>query len=81
MIKLLQRVVEINNTGVTGQSLPPQKDFEHARGPRNSANVVNLTYETPTYITRKMVPITGRARSFLLFRCFQKQYREEGETE
>ena len=31
--------------------------------------------------TRKMVPITGRARSFLLFRCFQKQNREEGETE
>ena len=31
--------------------------------------------------TRKMVPITGRARLFLLFRCFQKQNREEGETE
>ena len=30
------------------------------------------------YITRKMVPITGRARSFLLV---QKQNREEGETE
>ena len=24
--------VEINNTGVTGQSLPPKNDFEHARG-------------------------------------------------
>ena len=35
-----------------------------------------------SYITRKMVPIKGRARSFLLFfRCFQKQNREEGETE
>ena len=26
-----------NNTGVTGQSLPPKNDFEHARGLRNSA--------------------------------------------
>ena len=25
-------VVEINNAGVTGQSLPPKNDFEHARG-------------------------------------------------
>ena len=52
MIKLLQRVVEINNTGVTGQSLPPKNDFEHARGLRNSAYAVNLTYETyqHTYI-------------------------------
>ena len=32
-------------------------------------------------ITRKMVPITGRARSFLYFRCFKKQNREVGETE
>ena len=39
-------VVEINNTGVTGQSLPPKNDFEHARGLRNSAYAVNLTYET-----------------------------------
>ena len=46
MIKLLQRVVEINNTGVTGQSLPPKNDFEHARGLRNSAYAVNLTYQT-----------------------------------
>ena len=46
MIKLLLRVVEINNTGVTGQSLPPKNDFEHARGLRNSAYAVNLTYET-----------------------------------
>ena len=46
MIKLLYRVVEINNTGVTGQSLPPKNDFEHARGKRNSAYPVNLTYET-----------------------------------
>ena len=30
-------------------------------------------------ITRKMVPITGRARSFLL--VFKKQNREEGETD
>ena len=27
---------------VTGQSLPPKNDFEHARGPRNSTYVVNL---------------------------------------
>ena len=45
MIKLLKRVVEINNMGVTGQSLPPKNDFEHARGLRNSAYAVNLTYE------------------------------------
>ena len=30
MIKLLWSVVKINNTGVTGQSLPPKNDFEHA---------------------------------------------------
>ena len=36
----------MNNTGVTGQSLPPKNDFEHARGLRNSAYAVNLTYET-----------------------------------
>ena len=39
-------VVEINNVGVTGQSLPSKNDFEHARGLRNSAYAVNLTYET-----------------------------------
>ena len=36
----------MNNTGVTGQSLPPKNDFELARGLRNSAYAVNLTYET-----------------------------------
>ena len=36
----------INNTGVTGQSLPPKNDFEHALGLRNSVYAVNLTYET-----------------------------------
>ena len=52
MIKLLYHVVKINNTGVTGQSLPPKNDFEHARGLRNSAYAVNLPYETyrHTYI-------------------------------
>ena len=30
----------INNTGVTGQSLPPKNDSEHARGLRNSAYAV-----------------------------------------
>ena len=50
MIKLLyKRVDEINNTGVTGQSLPPENDFEHARGLRNSAYAVNLTYDRHTY--------------------------------
>ena len=29
------------NRGVTGQSLPPKNDFEHARGLRNSAYAVN----------------------------------------
>ena len=36
---------------------------------------------SPDFNTRKMVPITGRARSFLLFLDFQKQNREEGVTE
>ena len=49
MIKLLQRVVEINNTVVTGQSLPPKNDFEHAQGLRISAYAVNLTYDRHTY--------------------------------
>ena len=37
MLKLLKRIVETNNTGVTGRVLPPNTDFEH--GPRNSAYV------------------------------------------
>ena len=45
----------------TGRSLPPKNDFEHARGLRNSAYAVNLTYETYRHILEKMVPITGRA--------------------
>ena len=36
--------------GVTGQSLPPKNDFEHARGLRNSAYAVNLTSDRHTYI-------------------------------
>ena len=36
----------MNNTGVTGLTAP--KDFEHARGPRNSAYAVNLTYDRHT---------------------------------
>ena len=43
-------LVEINNMGVTGQSLPPKNDFEHARGRRYSAYPVNLTYETYRHI-------------------------------
>ena len=31
-----------------------------------------------SYATRKMVPITGRASSFLVFLEFQKHNREEG---
>ena len=50
MIKLLYSVVEINSTGVSGQSLPPKTVFEHARGLRNSAYAVNLTYETYRHI-------------------------------
>ena len=70
MIKLLKRIVEINNTGVTGQSLPPKNDFEHARGLRNSAYAVNLTYETyrqHIYIyhakSRLNTPVWGSLRS------------------
>ena len=49
----VHRVVEINNTGVTGHSLQPKNDFEHARGLRNSAYAVNLTYETYRHIYTK----------------------------
>ena len=57
MLNLLLRVVEINNTGVTGHFLLPKNDFEHAHGPRDSAYAVNLTYDiynwaseaSPTY--------------------------------
>ena len=66
----LESVVEINNTtGVTGQSLPPKNDFEHARGLRNSAYAVNLTYETyrHTYIyhakSQLNTPVWGSLRS------------------
>ena len=46
MIKLLLSVVEINNAGVTDQTLPPKNNFEYASGLHNSAYAVNLTYET-----------------------------------
>ena len=66
----LVHIVEINNTGVTGQSLPPKNDFEHARGLRNSAYAVNLTYETyrHTYYiyhakSRLNTPVWGSLRS------------------
>ena len=39
----------MNNTGVTGLTAK-KKDFEHARGPRNSAYAVNLTYDRHTPI-------------------------------
>ena len=65
MIKLLYSVVEINNTGVTGQSLPPKNDFEHARWQRNSAYAVNLTYETYRHIyytSKSGIWLVGRAK-------------------
>ena len=53
---LLSRIVEINNSGVTGQILPPKNDFENARGPRYSAYAANLTYDRNTliYISREI---------------------------
>ena len=59
--------------GVTGQFLPPKNDFEQACGPVNSAYAVNLTYDRHTLITRKMVPITGRVSSFLVFFEFSRE--------
>ena len=51
----------INNTGVTGLLLlffSPKNDFEHARGPRNSAYAVNLIYDrhTPIYTKYSTLP-------------------------
>ena len=92
----------MNSTGVTGLTAPP-KDFEHARGLRNSAYAVNLTYDRHTdniiYISReisiehpsvglaslaqleKWFPLQGERGHSSYFRFFQKQNREEGETE
>ena len=98
MLKLLECIVEMNNTGVTGQFLLPknwlwacayvippthfrtrqtywQHNIYHAksrldtpvRGSLRSPNYTNR----PNY-TRTMVPITGRARSFVLFLEFSK---------
>ena len=44
----------MNNTGVT--SLTPKKGFEHARGPRNSAYTVNLTYDRHTTYRQYISP-------------------------
>ena len=55
--------------GVTGQSLPPQNDFEHARGPHNSTYAVNLTYDRHMHIyiyhakSRLNTPVWGSLRS------------------
>ena len=46
------------DTGVTGQSLPPKNDFEHARGLRNSAYAVNLIYDRHTYRHTDILYIT-----------------------
>ena len=66
-LKLLLRVVEINNTVVTGQFLLPKKEFEHACGPRNSTYAVNLTYDRHTLIyhakSRLNTPVWGSLRS------------------
>ena len=96
----LARSQKINNMGVTGRSLPPKNDFEHARGLRNSAYAVNLTYETYRHIHIYYIPppltvhfsMTHSVRyqpkngshyraSEVVPLSFQKQNREEGETE
>ena len=75
-----------SRTGVTGQSLPPKNDFEHARGLRNSAYAVNLTYELdiPTYrhyISREISiehpPVRGSLRSPNYFRVEICRYKFE----
>ena len=94
MIKLLEREVEINNTGVTGQSLPPKYDFEHALGLRNSAYAVNLTYDNILLASERrerdtLMSVQLRIAD-ILEKWFplqgeqghsQKQNREEGEIE
>ena len=74
------------NDSVAGLTAP--KYFEHARGPRNSSYAVNLTYDRHmayirhTYLLlEKWFPLQGERGHSSDFRCFQKQYREEGETE
>ena len=47
----------------------------------NGMHLHNAVLLLTTNCTKKMVPITGRARSFLLFSEFSKKNREEGETE
>ena len=73
-------LVEINNTGVTGQSLPPKNDFEHARGLRNSAYAVNLTYETYRHYTyTRNVLLTaqmGERASVVLICIITSRYNE-----
>ena len=82
MKKLLERVVEINNTGVSGQSLPPKNDFEHARGLRYSTYAVNLTYETyrHTYYiyTRNVLlsALMGERASVVLICIITSRYNE-----
>ena len=66
MLKLLQRIVEINNTGGTGRILLTLS--MRAFGPRISAYAFWTTTDIHTDIiiyifTRKMVPIMGRASS------------------
>ena len=77
MIKLLKREVEINNTGVTGQSLPPKNNFEHARGLRNSAYAVNLTYET--YRQHLYVIVIPWLRGIIVDNCPDSRGRSPSE--
>ena len=68
-------MVEINNMGVTGPFLRPKKDFEHARGPRNSANAVNLTYARHTLILEKWFRLWGElAHSLKLLCMYDKRF-------
>ena len=50
MLKLLERIVEINNTGVTGRILPPNTDFEHARVWPTYFRLRFLNHDRHTYI-------------------------------
>ena len=50
--------------------------------PRDSAYAVNLTYDRHMHIIlEKWFPLQGERGHSSYFRCFQKQNREEGETE
>ena len=63
--------------GCTGQSLPPKNDFEYARGLRNSAYAVNLTYDRHMHIIilEKWFPLqVERAHTLKLFCMYDKRF-------